>query len=448
MGSRSRSAFLPPFRASLRAQLSPPSAWDLLPAAQVAASLLSTTSAGDAGKPPASAGARGFETLELLEGEDDETRFKPRKDRDWGPGARPTGWAPSAPEARAAEGAGAAGAGGWGGDEDWELASDDEDAPVKEEDEDDDLFARGGGSDEEAGSDGDGGRGALRGALDDVPYTGPTRLAVVGDGWDRELTAGARAPPHAKPLGVPDFSLASVAMLQDSGEWAPPPPAGAPYGVPPPRSAAQEKRAMRNAVIMRRALRANYSEREIQDVAMAQWLQHRGDFGGVPLTPGHDPVNYMAARRETDYRPGEDPLTGAPPSCPFPAAGARGQPQREGSRHTSSPPAAQTAGPRIAGGSCSRSARSRAGAPSPPRSGSSRPRGRGGAKARAPQSEELAAAKCRTQTMEGAACPSQRGPKLLGVTRPAAKIRCFFILHKQHRRCAPRTHTAARRWTV
>ena len=58
-------------------------------------------------------------------------------------------------------------------------------------------------------------------------------------------------------------------------------------------------------------MRAVYSPEELREAAAAAMVLHGADLEGFPLTPGHDAFNIMDARRDTDHRPGEDPLMSA-----------------------------------------------------------------------------------------------------------------------------------------
>ena len=159
---------------------------------------------------------------------------------------------------------------------------------------------------------------ALAGNLNDEPYLGPLRSVAAGRGGAasralRRHRAGAQQQPSS---GTPDAALAALFPLDEGAaarELAGPSPAqraAAPsFGVPRPATPAQRAEHVARAVIARRALRAVYSASQLEEAAAAAMLLHGSDMDGFPLTPGHDAYNVMGARRDSDYRPGEDPLT-------------------------------------------------------------------------------------------------------------------------------------------
>jgi len=254
--------------------------------------LLSTLVGADGSIPAAALGDGGLPATGDDNGEDDETRFrKTEKDRDRGPGRL-------------------------------SFRQEDESDEEEEEEEKEESFRQGNLIVER------GVRGlkeVLRKNLNDEPYRGPVRTVVVGRRGmaARSMISPQRSSSHPRSLDVsPDDSLASILPLDEvlgltssKGKSLKETRTG-PGGIVFPRTEEEERAGVRDAVLTRRAMRALYQPRELESIAAAFIAQHGSDLDGFPLTPGHDRLDPMVARRMTDFRPGEDPIAS---ECGVPA---------------------------------------------------------------------------------------------------------------------------------
>lgn len=175
----------------------------------------------------------------------------------------------------------------------------------------------GGDEDGELGVGGASVKQGLEHALNDTLYTGPTHTALFvrrGAAARAGSLSGRGAsdsllPPTAAPVGVPDDTLNSYVPLDDVGDSG----LGAAYARATARAPGAAALDVTRAVVARRAMRVIYNAGDMRAAAAAAVLQYGDDLGGVPLTPGHDEGDFVNARRDTDFRPGEDPLRGERP---------------------------------------------------------------------------------------------------------------------------------------